>query len=95
VLDVGDKNEKIKYQNLVRSLGGIRSVLGACGPNHQNQIRNWALQAINQLCCDPTNEENQAAINELEKIGNVEHQDVSVDRDQNGKYHFKRISHNK
>ena len=34
---------------MVRSLDGIPAVLGACGPNHVNQIRNWAIQTINQV----------------------------------------------
>ena len=90
---------------MVRSLDGIPAVLGACGPNHVNQIRNWAIQTINQvehpyfykestsvfqLCWN--NLENQKAIEELEKIRDISNRDVSVDRDENGKYHFKRIS---
>ena len=49
VLDVSDKNKKAELQNMVRSLDGIPAVLGACGPNHVNQIRNWAIQTINQV----------------------------------------------
>ena len=49
VLDVSDKIKKMELQNLVRSLDGIPAVLGACGPNHVNQIRNWAIQTINQV----------------------------------------------
>ena len=39
----------MELQNMVRSLDGIPAVLGACGPNHVNQIRNWAIQTINQV----------------------------------------------
>lgn len=49
VLDVNDKTKKMELQNMVRSLDGIPAVLGACGPNHVNQIRNWAIQTINQV----------------------------------------------
>ena len=83
----------MELQNMVRSLDGIPAVLGACGPNHVNQIRNWAIQTVNQLTLN--NLETQAAIEELEKLADVENRDVSVDRDADGKYHFKRISHKK
>ena len=91
IIDTEDLEERRKFQDLVRSMNAIPAVLGACGPNHVNQIRNWAIQTLNQLTLN--NLENQRAIEELEKVANVENLDVSVDRDENGKYHFKRIKH--
>ena len=91
ILDTNDPKERKSLQTLVLSLNAIPAILGACGPNHVNQIRNWALQTVNQLTFN--NLETQAAIEELEKLADVENRDVSVDRDADGKYHFKRISH--
>ena len=78
-MDVEDKARKKEFQDLVRSLGAINAVFGALGPNHENQIRNWALQTLN--CLTHNNPENQKTISDLENLGNVENNDVSVDRD--------------
>jgi len=88
ILDDPDPTDRKSKQDLVRSLGAINSVLAAAGSLHTNQIRNWAIQAISQLTIN--NPENQKEISEMEKIGNVENHDVTVDRE-DGKFHFKRI----
>ena len=91
VLDVENAEERLKMQELARQLDAIPAVPGACGPNHINQIRNWALQTVNQLTRN--NPANQLAIAELEKLADVDNRDVSVERDGEGKFHFKRIKH--